>query len=388
MKKVASLITFCVLLSLAGASVYAQSTAEEFHQRSFTRLTERDLDGAIADADRAIALKPDYVDAYTHRSNLQMMKGRVDAALADISKAIELNPELVQAYVQRGRMRMMKNNMDGALEDFNNAIGRGHRSDEIYAARAQIKMMTNDVEGAIQDFSAAISLNPKRVGSYNGRATARMYAKDEDGALADYGYVIEQYEQQAQERKKEGKPATKAPVFDMRSPTIVTPETTAQGQASGQKKEKISTHEVVVKHINPGSLESVEQIENTMNVAAAYGGRARILGKRGQWDAALKDYNKAIEINPDEFVMYFNRGYGWREQGDLKAALADFNKAIEIQPQSAFNYLERGLTLLLMGRDADAQKDFDQLLKLNPSMQTALEKRRAEAIKQRSEKTQ
>jgi tetratricopeptide (TPR) repeat protein len=45
--------------------------------------------------------------------------------------------------------------------------------------------------------------------------------------------------------------------------------------------------------------------------------------------------SKAIEVQPDDALAYYNRGCLKRDgKGDLTGALADFNRAVEIRPSS------------------------------------------------------
>ena len=43
--------------------------------------------------------------------------------------------------------------------------------------------------------------------------------------------------------------------------------------------------------------------------AEAYSNRANLHHILGKYDLAIKDYNKAIEFNPNAAVLYSNRGY-------------------------------------------------------------------------------
>ena len=47
----------------------------------------------------ALALKPDYAEAYSNLSNLLIDQGEYDRAEAMARRAIELNPRLADAYV-------------------------------------------------------------------------------------------------------------------------------------------------------------------------------------------------------------------------------------------------------------------------------------------------
>ena len=64
---------------------------------------------------------------------------------------------------------------------------------------------------------------------------------------------------------------------------------------------------------------------------------------KGNYQGAIADYNKSIEINPQYADAYINRGNAKHKSGDTKGAIADFNKAIEINPQDADVYSNRGI---------------------------------------------
>ncbi|MDT9186184.1 tetratricopeptide repeat protein, partial [Limnospira sp. PMC 289.06] len=64
----------------------------------------------------------------------------------------------------------------------------------------------------------------------------------------------------------------------------------------------------------------------------AYNNRGFAHRSQGNYKAAIADYNRAIEINPNYHNAYNNRGFAHRSQGNYKAAIADYNRAIEINP--------------------------------------------------------
>ena len=51
--------------------------------------------------------------------------------------------------------------------------------------------------------------------------------------------------------------------------------------------------------------------------------------KKGDHDKALADFNKAIELDPNNALAYSNRGKALSKKGNDDKALADYNKAIE-----------------------------------------------------------
>ena len=78
-------------------------------------------------------------------------------------------------------------------------------------------------------------------------------------------------------------------------------------------------------------------------------------------DAALKDYNKAIELNPDYYKAYNNRAI--LKSSKLKndnEALKDFSKSIEINPNFADAYVGRGTSKYNLKDFEGACKDWNK----------------------------
>ena len=67
--------------------------------------------------DKAIELKPDYVDAYHNRGTVYGRKGEYNRAIEDYDKAIELKPDLAQTYSNRGESLLHLNEMEKAKAD-------------------------------------------------------------------------------------------------------------------------------------------------------------------------------------------------------------------------------------------------------------------------------
>ena len=66
-------------------------------------MEEGDLDNAIKDFTKAIALEPDFADAYLKRGQVYHDKRDYKRAVLDFTKLVELKPDDAHAYVLRGR---------------------------------------------------------------------------------------------------------------------------------------------------------------------------------------------------------------------------------------------------------------------------------------------
>ena len=101
------------------------------------------------------------------------------------------------------------------------------------------------------------------------------------------------------------------------------------------------------------------------NNAIAHNGRGRISMERGQFDAALADFNQAIRLNPKIVSARNNRGMVLYQKGDLEGALADFDAAIKIHPEyQIFN--NTGAIREVRGDLDGALSDYSKALQMNP----------------------
>src|SRR5262245_33489941 len=68
-----------------------------------------------------------------------------------------------------------------------------------------------------------------------------------------------------------------------------------------------------------------------------------VLYKKGDLDGAIASYSKAITLDPNFAMAYYNRGLAKREKSDLSGELADYDKAIELDPKYLQAYYNRGI---------------------------------------------
>ena len=91
------------------------------------------------------------------------------------------------------------------------------------------------------------------------------------------------------------------------------------------------------------SYASAQQKQNESKDAKFYIDRGIAYGEKGQYDQAIADFNKALEIDSKSASAYYNRGIAYLNKGQFDWAIADFNKALEIDPKSASAYYNRGI---------------------------------------------
>ena len=95
--------------------------------------------------------------------------------------------------------------------------------------------------------------------------------------------------------------------------------------------------------------------------------RAQDKFELADYEEAILDYNKALELSPTEIcLVYSMRGNAKRNLGDFDGAISDQNKALDFDPLYADGYFNRGSAKYKMGDFAGAIEDYTQVIKINP----------------------
>ncbi len=118
-------------------------------------------------------------------------------------------------------------------------------------------------------------------------------------------------------------------------------------------------------------VEYTKAIELDPKVAEAYNNRGRAYIHKGQYDQAIADCNKALEIDPGHTYAYFHRGYAYAMKGQYNLAIADFTKVIELDPKYANianTYYGRGVAYCAKGQFDLAISDLNNAKKLDPNL--------------------
>ena len=97
----------------------------------------------------------------------------------------------------------------------------------------------------------------------------------------------------------------------------------------------------------------VPSCKDSKNAGAYYNQGVACLEK-GENDAAISDFTKAIEKNPGYAMAYFYRGRAYLGKGEHDQALSDLDKAIELNPQLAVAYGERAVIYFI-------KKEYDKV---------------------------
>ena len=77
------------------------------------------------------------------------------------------------------------------------------------------------------------------------------------------------------------------------------------------------------------------------------------------------DFNRAIQLQPNYSYRYASRAYAKKHFGDIEGAVADYEKAVELDPEDAVAQNNLGMLLEEMGYKKQSEKRFARADKLS-----------------------
>lgn len=104
---------------------------------------------------------------------------------------------------------------------------------------------------------------------------------------------------------------------------------------------------------------------------AFYRKRADENNFKGEFDLALKDYNKAIELNPKDSVSYLNRGRAYINTKSYDLAILDFDKTIELNPKDSMAFFIRADIYEKKGKFQQAIGDYQKAVEIDATNEPA-----------------
>ncbi len=111
------------------------------------------------------------------------------------------------------------------------------------------------------------------------------------------------------------------------------------------------------------AISSSPQSENTLK---AYDFLATVLLKVGDNQGAIKAYQAALRLAPNQDDLYNKLGNVFLEEGDTDQAIASFKAALHIAPNSTAYLYSLGQSYLAKGYWDDAQFQFEKIISLSP----------------------
>ncbi len=103
-----------------------------------------------------------------------------------------------------------------------------------------------------------------------------------------------------------------------------------------------------------------------------YNHRGLVYFTLSEYEKAISDFSKAIQMEPKDTRVYTNRGLTYRMLKKYDESLKDFNKSLELNPLWPDTFYGRSLTYYDLGDIKHAIEDCDKAISIKPDFKQAV----------------
>jgi tetratricopeptide (TPR) repeat protein len=171
--KITIRVTVLLSISIMLFASCSKNSPDFFFKNGNAKYQLKDYGGAIKDLEKAIELKPNFMQAYHTRAMCFGELQKYDKALKDFNKAIELDPNFKNAYLNRAYyVKVNAGDFKGAIEDYDKFIQLNKEGNNAFALnnRGFAKLKMNDLPGAKEDIMMSFSMDSTNSFVYKNRA--------------------------------------------------------------------------------------------------------------------------------------------------------------------------------------------------------------------------
>ena len=117
--------------------------------------------------------------------------------------------------------------------------------------------------------------------------------------------------------------------------------------------------------LNKDSISKYSELLNQDgNDSGTYIQRGIVYYRLHDYERAVADFSRAIELVPNFAGLYYNRGTACYRLGNYDAALEDYSRAIELDSKDALLYIQRGSVYTALNQYEKAIADYDKAVQL------------------------
>ncbi|MBQ4404699.1 MAG: tetratricopeptide repeat protein [Selenomonadaceae bacterium] len=298
-----------------------------------------------------------------------------DRAIKDYSQVIKLVPKDFWAYYYRGDCYEKSNDFARALEDFNQIIKIAPEKGICYRRRGLYYKNREDYPNALKDYTKAIEVEPDYADYYDSRGKIYIKLGDYYKAFADYDKAIEV---STSLRDKKGYLENKLIALLARAEMYKKQGDNDKALADYEEGIKLTSAERMDSiYWNPNRLKEFQgkylalKKENLPDDLETFIQSGKHNFKKGYYPNALRDLNRALQINPNSAEAYVWRGVVYRYMRKFQEAFSDWEQAIKINPRCEEAYFRRGLAYSDVNNHELAISDYNKVLEINPNNKQA-----------------
>ncbi|MBZ0136730.1 MAG: tetratricopeptide repeat protein [Planctomycetes bacterium] len=246
-------------------------------------------------------------------------------------------PKKGQQHIADGEEAFTDGRMQDAVDAFTSALADQPENDEALGYRAAAYVALGKLDKADDDLAAAIKLNTDFSLTWNTRGYVRWLRGNHTGAIEDYNAALAYA---GGDRRVD-----KAGLAQLH-------------QNRGVAYQDLGNSDRALLDFN-------RCVELLPNNPAFLENRGLVYVDKELFDMAFRDFDASVELDRKNARAYVNRAYAARLMGDFEQAVRDYSQALRLKADYGQALIGRGYTWMGWGRDELAENDFKQARKID-----------------------
>lgn len=340
------------------------STVFGFRGQAYLNLLQ--YEKAIKDINKALALNPKNALAYLQKGMYFWHIKNMKDALYNVNMAVNLDSNNTQLLSTRGMFYYEIERFENAIQDFSKVINKDKNSTNnfllknAYIYRATCYQSLKDTKNAINDYSMLIAMSPHdNIKYYNQRAILytnaksfykamydlnKVFEEDENNTLAHYNMAVN-YNNIKQYKKA---------ILEY---TYIIEKDTNSDEHELINNAYINRDDLWIQEENNDTFAVLNQGINNFN--------------NKHYKQAILDFTYFINENKDYTRAkalknaYENRALSYYRAGDFKNSIDDYDKLIELYPNNDAFYLDISNGYYSLGKHTKAINTLTQAIRMH-----------------------
>ena len=333
-------------------------TAEDWKLKGNALVKEKKYKEALDCYSKAIELDPNNPILYSNRSAMYLNLTEYDQAIADADKAISLKPEYGKAYLRKGNALEKQQKIKEALETYKLGLEKDQQNTQLLEASKKLeeylknpflknypKLFTDPrTAGMMKDpnFKNLLdyAMNDQKILIQMMQTDPRFMAVFSVLTGIDLEKMGEEMQKESEEKKKEEEKKKKE-------------EEEKKKKEEEEKKKKEEEDKY-----NAMSVEEKKEVDEHKK-ADEIKAKGNEEFKKRNFDEAIKYYQQAIDLYPKEMVYYLNQAKCYLEK-------KDYDKVLELCKhvcENSYDFTRRATAFGIMGFAYREQNKLDEAIK-------------------------
>jgi len=294
---------------------------EHYLYRGVCRSQSGEQEGAIEDWSHVLEKDADNVPSLINRGQVLLDRKKHEEAQADLRRAVRLEPTSAAAHALLGAVEYELGEKELGLKRVRQSVQLDEADAIAQAMLAKLLLREGTPEESTTSFNAAIKANPKSPSVYLSRGDLHYQAGRYAEAIADANAALQ-----------------------------IDPESTNALSLRAAAYADLGQH-----HLAAHDYSAAIQLDPSNE--AFFRGRAQCLITLRLLDEAQIDTEAALRLNPKSAISHRQRGDIHAEKGEVNAALRAYSRALVIDENLATALEHRSLIYLQLGEFEKAIAD-------------------------------